>query len=133
MTTGVTLSESATHQLRRLAEASGVTAEELAEQAIRQFLRDEIGRALQRESAAFQAMHSDLLLNYAGEFVAVYGGQVIDHDVNQLALVLRIEDHYRDAPVLIKQVTPEIDEVYHVRSPRLITLNGPAGAAEPAK
>lgn len=120
MTTGLTLSESATNQLRRLAETSGATAEELAEQAIRQFLRDETGRALQQESLAFQTMHSDLLLKYAGEYVAVYGGQVIDHDVDQLALVLRIEQNYHDAPVLIKQVTTEIDETYHVRSPRLI-------------
>ena len=120
MTTGLTLSESATNQLRRLAETKGATAEELAEQAIRQFLRDETGHALQQESAAFQAMHGDLLLKYAGEYVAVYGGQVIDHDVDQLALVLRIEQNYHDAPVLIKQVTTEIDETYHVRSPRLM-------------
>jgi hypothetical protein len=120
MTIGLTLSESATNQLRRLAETSGATAEELAEQAVRQFLRDETGRALLQESAAFQAMHSDLLLKYAGAYVAVYNGQVIDHDADQLALVLRIEDQYRDAPVLIKQVTPDLNETYHVRSPRLI-------------
>jgi hypothetical protein len=120
MTIGLTLSKSATNQLRRLAETKGATAEELAEQAVRQFLRDETGRALQQESAAFRAMHADLTLKYAGDYVAIYGGQVIDHDADQLALVLRIEERYRDAPVLIKQVATEIDEVYHVHSPRLI-------------
>ena len=120
MTIGLTLSKSVTNQLRRLAETKGATAEELAEQAVRQFLRDETGRALQQESTAFRAMHADLTLKYAGDYVAIYDGQVIDHDADQLALVLRIEERYRDAPVLIKQVTTEIDEVYHVHSPRLI-------------
>lgn len=97
-----------------MAEARGATLEELAEQAVRQFLRDETGRALQQESTAFRAMHAALTLKYAGDYVAIYDGQVIDHDADQLALVLRIEERYRDAPVLIKQVTTEIDEVYHV-------------------
>ena len=120
MTTGLTLSEGTTNQLRRLAETRGATAEELAEQAVQFFLRAETSRALQQESAAFQAMHGDLLLKFAGEYVAVYGGHIIDHDADQLALILRIEEHYRDTPVLIKQVTRDLDEIYHVRSPRLI-------------
>lgn len=120
MTTGLTLSERATNQLRRLAETRGATAEELAEQAVQLFLRAETSRSLQQETEAFQAMHGDLLLKFAGEYVAVYGGRVIDHDADQLALILRIEERYRDAPMLIKQVTRDVDEIYHVRSPRLI-------------
>lgn len=106
-------------QLERVADAKGTTAEELAEQAIHQFLRDEARRMMQRESAAFRRMHPDLLANYPNEFVALYQEKLVDHDPDQLALFRRVEKQYPDVPVLIKQVLPEIEEVYTVRSPRL--------------
>jgi len=106
-------------QLRKMADETGRTAEELAEQAIRQFLRDESRRAMQRESDAFRAMHPDLLLHYPNEYVAIFQQKIVDHDVDQLNLFKRIEQQYPDIPVLIKQVLPEPDEVYTIRSPKL--------------
>lgn len=76
--------------------------------------------AMLRERAAFLAMHSQLMESYEGQFVAFFQGQVIDHDVDALALVRRINDDRPDDVVLIKQVIEQPDRVLHVRSPRLV-------------
>jgi hypothetical protein len=107
-------------QLKRVADERGTTAEELAEQAIRQFLRDEKRRLMQQESAAFQAMHAELLVKYPGEYVAIHQGQMVDHDPDQLTLFTRIEAQYPDVPVLIRQVLPEPEEIYTIWSPRIV-------------
>jgi len=110
-------------RLERIAEKKGATTEELAEQAIRQFLRDEARRMMQRESEAFRAMHDELLAKYPGQYVAIHHGQLVDHDTDQLALFLRIDEQYPDVQVLIAQVLPDPEEVYTFRSPRF--ENGP--------
>jgi hypothetical protein len=106
-------------QLRRVANAKGAAPDDLADRAIRQFLRDEARRMMQQESDAFRRMHTDLLARYPNEYVAIHQGQLVDHDADQLALLARIEDRYPDIPVLIRQVLPEPDEKFTFRSPRL--------------
>lgn len=76
--------------------------------------------AMQREKAAFQAMHPELLQRYNGQYVAIHQGQVIDHDADQLMLVRRIDEKYPDQIVLIKQVTPRPREELNFRSPRIV-------------
>ena len=115
----LSLNESTANQLKKVAEAKGSTTGELAEQAIRQFLREEKRRMMQRESDAFRQMHSDLLKRYAGEFVAIYQGQLVDHDANQAMLVIRIDQRFPDVPVWIAPVLLQPEEVYTVYSPGL--------------
>jgi hypothetical protein len=67
-------------------------------------------------------MYADLRSMYPDQYVAVFGGQVIDHDPDQLALFRRVEQRYPDALVLIRQVTPDPEEVYAFRSPRVDEL-----------
>ena len=75
---------------------------------------------MEKEQAAFRRQHAQLMVDYPGEYVRLYQGRVVDHDVNQLALVMRINEKYPDEVVLIKQVTTEPDRVLHMRSPRLV-------------
>lgn len=117
--TRLAVSDAALAQLKQIASARGTTTEEVAEQAIREFLRSEARRRMQREMEAFMALHGELLEAYAGQYVAVHQGQVVDHDSDQLALYLRIEQRFHGAPVLIKQVLKDPQEVYTFRSPRL--------------
>lgn len=105
-------------QLQRVAEATGATTEELAEQALRRFLREEKRRLIRQETIAFRQMHAELLAKHPAEYVAIYQGQLVDYDVDQLDLVTRIEAQYPDVPVLIKQVLPDPEEIYTIRSPR---------------
>ena len=106
-------------RLETVANEKGATVEDLAEQAIHQYLREEARHKMRQENRAFRLMHAELLDKYAGEYVAVYQGQVVDHDPDQLALFLRIDKQYPDTPVFIAQVLSESEEIYTFRSPRI--------------
>ncbi|MEZ4681114.1 MAG: hypothetical protein R2932_43565 [Caldilineaceae bacterium] len=71
-----------------------------------------------RERAAFVALHPTLLEQYPGEFVAIHNGQVVDHDVEGLALSRRIYQSYSTEFVWIAPVTEQAMEEWVVRSPR---------------
>jgi hypothetical protein len=69
---------------------------------------DEIERqAIQAETQAFWAMHEDLLQVYPeGQHVALYQGQVVDHDEDAAKLEKRIREQFGSLPVLIAPVRP---------------------------
>ena len=76
--------------------------------------------AMAREMAAYEAMHATLMANYAGEHVAIFGGELVDHDADQTALLRRVDVHFPDDVVLLKQVRPWPEPKLRVRSPRLV-------------
>jgi len=112
------LSNEMVTQVRKMAAQVGEQPETLIERAVRQFLRAEVQRAIHREAETFRARHAELLGKYPGRYVAMVQGQVIDDDLDQMALLARVEDTYPDTPVLIAQVSPEPEETYTARSPR---------------
>ena len=79
----------------------------------------EEGAKLHKETVAYEAMHTQLLAQYAGEYVAIFNGQLVDHDTDELALLLRIDAEYPDEVVLMKQVLSSPMREFFVRSPRL--------------
>mgnify|MGYP001277097565 CR=1 FL=1 len=115
----LTISDTTSRQLAQVATTQAITADILAEKAIRQFLRVESERILEREQESFRAMHSQLLQEFPGDFVAIRQGKLLDHDADQLALYLRIDEQYPDEIILITQVHPEIEETYRIQSPRV--------------
>ena len=114
----VLLSDEVTVKLQQLAAQVGETPVALAERAVRAFLRDAARKAMRREAQAYRAQHSTLHQQYAGRYIAMYQGRVVDDDSDQLALLARIEKQYPDQPVLITPVLAEPEETYTVRSPR---------------
>lgn len=122
MTASLAVSAGTMEQLMTIAQEEGTTPQALAEKAIRRFLRYETRRRIQREEEAFRAIHAQLRNTYPDQFVAICHGRVVDHDPDQLALLRRVEERYPDTPVLIRQITPEIEEVYTFRSPRVDEL-----------
>lgn len=75
---------------------------------------------VEREKAAYIAMHPMLWREHAGEHVAIHGGKLIDHDVDGVALSQRIYEKYPNEFVLIRQVESEPDRVLKFRSPRFV-------------
>jgi hypothetical protein len=73
-----------------------------------------------REEAAYQTMYDELKTKYAGEYVAIFNGQLIDHDSNELALLRRLDAQYPDDIVLMRKVSAEPEPDLRMRSPRLI-------------
>ncbi|MDQ4076253.1 MAG: DUF5678 domain-containing protein [Chloroflexota bacterium] len=76
---------------------------------------------MQQEEAAFEALHPTLLERYPDEYVAIHGGAVVDHDRDEIALVQRLDAHYPQQVVLIRQVRPEGPPPLHFRSPRFLS------------
>jgi hypothetical protein len=105
-------------QLTKVAQEKELDVEVLAEQVIGQFLQADAEQKMAREIEAFRAMHSRLLSQYPNQYVAIYQGQLVDHDADQLALFLRVDQQYPNEVVLIRQVLPEVDPVYTIHSTR---------------
>jgi predicted transcriptional regulator len=114
----VKVSEKVTQQLQQIAAQQGESLEALAERALLKFLREASRRAMRREVEAFKAQHATLFEQYAGRYIAMYQGQVVDDDEDQLTLLARIDAAYPDTPVLITPVLAESEETYMVYSPR---------------
>jgi hypothetical protein len=80
---------------------------------------DEVGERLARETAAYKAMHEELMADHAGHYVAVFNGRLVDFDSDETALLRRIEATYPDDIVLMKRVMPLPEREFWIRSPRL--------------
>lgn len=75
---------------------------------------------IDREIAAFFELHPSLVNRYPGHYVAIYQGQLIDHDADKLALFTRIEEAYPDEFVLLRPVQEQPEREFYFRSPRYI-------------
>ena len=76
--------------------------------------------SVEREQQAYRSMHQSLWNNYPQEHVAIYDGQLIDHDTDGTALSQRIYERYPDDFVLIRRVEPQPERILRFRSPRFI-------------
>jgi hypothetical protein len=57
------------------------------------------------EEQAFNHQLGKLLKKYKNQFVAMYQGEVVDHDADQSLLFRRVLDKIGDVPFLITEVT----------------------------
>ena len=63
-------------------------------------------------------MHSELWEKYPHQYVAIFQGEVVDHDQDELALLKRRNEKYPDDIVLIRQVLQEPERTIVICSPR---------------
>lgn len=77
-------------------------------------------QAVEREKMAYLRLHPQLKTQYAGQYVAIYNGQLVDHDVDYGALFERIDDRYPDTFVWLTRVEDEPIGTIEFRSPRLV-------------
>lgn len=78
----------------------------------------ELSPEQQAEVDAFHRLHSWLLEHFAGEYAAIYHGELVDHDADFAALLQRIEDRFPEQFVLIRPVRQEPEIVYVHRAVR---------------
>lgn len=69
-----------------------------------------------QEEAIFRENQTGYQQQYPNEFVAIYQGEVVDHDVDDDALIERRLKKYGDNVVLIRHVDSDPDEVKTIRS-----------------
>jgi predicted transcriptional regulator len=117
--TTLAISKDTILNLDQVADQMGTTPDALASKAIRRFLREEAEHKVRLEEQYFRAQHASLLEQYAGRFVAMHDGQVIDTDDDELALYLRVRGRFPAVGILIKRVVADAETVWVMRSPRL--------------
>ncbi len=74
---------------------------------------------MKREIEAYHQLHTALVATHLGEFVAIFQGQVVDHDEDPVALHQRVKTNFPEKIVLSRKVTVEPEPIVHMRSPRL--------------
>lgn len=72
------------------------------------------------EEAAFRRLLPSLIRHYANMFVAIHQQQLVDYDVDEAALLERIDIKYPNQVVLLRQVSDSPDLMLHFRSPRMV-------------
>lgn len=75
--------------------------------------------AMQRETDAFRRLHAALWRDFPGQVVALTGGEVVDHDLDPVALLRRVQQAYPGRTVLRRKVEQSPETILHFRSPRL--------------
>lgn len=128
-TVTVSIPESLYRQARELAQARRQSTDAVITEVLAQGLASptpitaippaEEEAAMLREIAAYEEMHGKLLAAHAGEFVAVFAGQLVDHDPDEPALLRRVDIRYPDEVVLLRRVGPLPEQELRIRSPRL--------------
>ena len=71
------------------------------------------------EAEAWRNLPVVVRLNYGNDFVAVYDGQVVDHDADRLVLYRRVREQFGREPVLITPANSPSPREFRLRSPRL--------------
>ncbi len=107
-------------RFRQISTERGVAAETLLELASKEFLDRAARQKICAESESFRKMRPQLVAKYLGNYVAIHNGKVVDHDPDVRTLHLRIRRRYGRAPILLRQVTKDMEQPEMVfRSPRL--------------
>lgn len=106
-----------TRSLTESAKLEQRTITDLINDAVEYFLEMRWREALDREMAAYAALHADLWRQHPGQWVAVYQGRLVDQAADEITLVRRIRAQLGEVPVLICQVGPSPVEESWVRTP----------------
>jgi hypothetical protein len=103
--------------LEQDAEQDTRSINDLINEAVAQYLRERQQAKLDREIAAYEAMHPQLVLDHAGEWVAIHRQELVDHDHDRVALYRRIRSRYGRTSVLIRQIMDDPIEEVWLRTP----------------
>lgn len=72
--------------------------------------------AIERETAAYRALHSELLQGYEGQYIALHHGELVAHGPDFGTVYSHATDTYPYEFVLIRKVENEPEPVCHFRS-----------------
>src|SRR3972149_5799653 len=100
MLTQIHMDAKLAESLQQAAEQRGAKVEEVMNDLARKYVREARREKIRLEFESYQKMHAELKAKYLGQHVAIYGGQLIDHDADVSALVKRIRQQYGREPVL---------------------------------
>jgi hypothetical protein len=119
----ITLPDSIYQQAQRLAQSTQQNVQEVLTEVITKnfnpFPVHENRFAMLQEVEAFKLLHPQLVKQYKGQYVAVFHGQVVDHDDDPVELHYRVKSQFPGETVLHRKVEDDPDPILRFRSPRL--------------
>ena len=125
----VTISDTVYNRVIRLAHAQQQPLNQVVERLLSYSLPDiddeiidtvdESEQALRREIAAYHRLHPILWQKYPNQHVALFQGEVVDHDQDGVTLSLRIYQRFPHDTVLVRQVEAAPERELRIRSPRI--------------
>jgi len=114
----VPLQEPLVDQVHQVTELESLHTAEFIAKAVRRHLATCRQKRIAAETTAWYRLPAEERASYAGRYVAVFEGKVIDNDPDRLALYLRLRARYGRQPILITEGGDQPIPVYRVRSPR---------------
>lgn len=114
----IDLRETVAQQLQSEAARQETSLEALVNNLLESYLWQLKREQIQTESQRFQEQHAALLARYAGRYIAMRDGQVVDDDEDFHALHQRIRAQYGEQPILIAPVTDEPMQTLNVLGTR---------------
>jgi len=98
-------------------ESGTKSISEIVNEAVEHYLRERQRAKLDSEIAAYEAMHSELVQKYFGQWVAIHEQKLIDRDRDRQALYRRIRAKYGKMSILLRQVMATPVEEIWIRTP----------------
>jgi hypothetical protein len=105
-------------EIMEIAEHEGQSATDLVIEAVQRYIALHRQKRIQAETEAWYRLPVADRQQYAGHYVAVTGGEVVDSDSERLTLYYRIKERYGREPVLIMEGGEQAIPVYHITSAR---------------
>lgn len=130
----VALSDHTVERLQQMAVKRHVAVKDVLEEAVEFYLihapEDEYDeefeiweqtqqRLIAAEMQHYLRQHEQLLTRYRGQYIAMYQGEVVDHDTDEVALSRRVRTRYGETTLLITPVLPEPIQKLTLRSPHV--------------
>ncbi|HRI55754.1 MAG: hypothetical protein IAE85_17705 [Anaerolinea sp.] len=106
--------------LQLLAKRQEASIEEIIEEVIDRFLREQRHAQLLQEMERFRQMHSELLPQFRGKYIGMLNGQVLDSDADGGMLHTRLARQYGDQPILIVEIKDQPEQEFKRLSRRLV-------------
>jgi len=127
----LTLSDNISERVQKLAEQRRedmiAVVERILDEALPESFDDqawidlaEPDAAADQEMQAYIELHPKLKEDFLGQYVAIYQGKMIDHDMDRRALYTRIVARHPNQFVWLSKVEEEPIETFVVRSPRFV-------------
>ncbi len=74
---------------------------------------------MEQNLEAYKSMHGELVERYLGQYVAICDRKLVDHDLDPVALLQRVRDHYPDQVILRQKVERMPERDLHIRHPQI--------------
>lgn len=105
-------------EVQQITQQDSEAAQAFVAEAVRRYLATYRQQRIVAETEAWYALSREEREQYAGQFVAVYQGHVVDTDPDRLTLYRRVHERFGRQPILITEGGDYPIPVYQVHSVR---------------